>query len=48
METVRMFRLYEDLICIILLLFIPESVLRATGLYRSIYLVAKERGYKDG
>ena len=33
----------EDLICIILLLLIPDFILEKTGLLRSIEIIAEER-----
>lgn len=36
-------KLIEDLICIILLLLIPEFILEKTGLLRSIEIIASER-----
>ena len=36
-------RIVIDLICITLLVCIPESILRRTGLYRSIWMIAKSR-----
>lgn len=37
----------EDLICIILLLLIPDFILEKTGLLRSIDIIAAERRAND-
>ena len=36
-------RLIEDIICIILLVVCPDWFLEATGMYKSMYAIIKER-----
>lgn len=40
-------RIIEDLICIILLLLIPDFILEKTGLLRSLEIIAEERMAND-
>lgn len=37
----------EDIICIILLLLIPDFIFEKTGLLRSIEIIASERSIND-